>query len=153
MGGQAEDFVGLVEDDVDGSIGSGGDVSDSACVFEDDFIMEDAPVPDIEQADFLVFEGAGEEVVFPPREEVASIEIQSAGGDGGLPVEDRLGHAFLCLEGGDGGAVIVSAVGDDGPAVIDAGADEVDLVAAEGAVLGLCWRPGAVCCGAERRAT
>src|SRR5690606_14340627 len=76
---------------------------------------------------------ANKEVVLPFGDGVAAIEGGAAGRQHGVVVIDRLFHAFLLLDGiSDGVATIFNSIGDDGPAVILAGLDEVHLVAAAG---------------------
>src|SRR5687768_6429767 len=50
--------------------------------------------------------------------------------------------AFLLLQVADLGTTVVDAVGDDGPAVVRARLDQVELIAAARAVLGLVERAG-----------
>ena len=83
---------------------------------------------------FLGGEGGDEEVVFPLWEQIAGVEICTARSNRRHPIRERLLHAFLGSEVGHGGPVVIHAVGDDRPTVVEALLDEVELVAAARAV-------------------
>src|SRR5690606_2520299 len=136
-GNEAQHAAGLFEGDVEQAVGAGGDVADAADALEDDLLVGDLVlVVDDDAAQFLSRQRGDEEVVFPSRETVARVEIDAADGERGCPVNDRRLHAFAGGFGGDGRAVVIHAVGDDRPAVVAAGLDAIELVAAARAVLG-----------------
>ena len=91
---------------------------------------------DSDAAKFLGGEGAEEQTVFPCRKAAAGVEGDRASGDRRHPIRDGLIHAGLRSVTGNGSSVVIHAVGDDGPAVVVAGFDDVEFVAAAGTVLG-----------------
>ena len=140
-GDEADDVVGGVgagdfQRDVEGSVRTGDYVAHTTAIFEDDLFVDDAVAFDLEAAEFLLREGAEEEVVFPLREGVAGVKAEGAHGDGGRPVADGRFKAFFLGEGRDRRAVVIHAVGDEWPAVVARAADVVEFVAAAGAVFG-----------------
>ena len=134
---EPQDGPRVVQDDVDGAVRSARHVTHAAGVLEDGFLVDHAVVFDREEADLLKREGAHEQSVLPAREEVAAVEVDAAHGDGGTPEQDRLFEAGLSLELRDGGSVVVPAVCDCRPAVVDPCPYEVDFVPAHGPVLAL----------------
>ena len=133
---QAQDGAGIIEYNVNSVVGTANDIADATGIFENDFFVHDAVILNIQQADVLVLQCTHQQFVVPLGEQVAMIEIQTAGGGGGAPVENGLLHALLANDIGDGGVVVVNAVGDDRPAIVLPGLDQVDLVAALGAMFG-----------------
>jgi hypothetical protein len=91
---------------------------------------------DSDAAKFLGGEGSEEQTVFPCREAAAGAEGDGASGDGRHPIGDGLIHVGLRGVSGDGSSVVIHAVGDDGPAIVVAGFDDVEFVAAAWNVLG-----------------
>ena len=80
--------------------------------------------------------------MFPFWELVALVEFDPADGDGGRPLQHG-GLVAGCFGAvGQGAAVVVHAVADDGPAVVEAALDTVDFVASAGAVLALPYFAG-----------
>src|SRR5207302_9043799 len=70
-------------------------------------------------------------IAFPARKPLAGVERHAGRRDGGHPGVERLRHARLVRALADPGtAAVIDTVGDDRPAVIDAGTDDVHLVAA-----------------------
>src|SRR5438309_9346915 len=70
-------------------------------------------------------------MAFPARKPLAGIERHAGRRDRRHPVVERLRHARLVRTLADlRAAAVIDAVGDDRPAVIDAGTDHVHLVAA-----------------------
>jgi len=84
-------------------------------IFQYHLIVNDPGFVDVQQADFFVFQGSDEQVVFPERELVSGDEVHSADSDGRPPVIGWLSHAGPGSECGDRRSVIISAAGDFRP--------------------------------------
>ena len=92
---------------------------------------------------------AGEQVALPLGEGVAGVEHEPGRSDGRQPEDRRFLHPFGPEALGYAHAVVVAAVGDHGPAVVLAGFDRVQLVAA---LRGVLRGPGLVGLRVEREA-
>lgn len=90
--------------------------------------MNDVAPNDVEEANFLVFQGADEQMVGPAWKEVARYEVDSADCNGWFPVEFGLLHARLGVEFGNNAAVVVPSVGDDRPAEVLGFAEPVEFI-------------------------
>src|SRR6202030_2044642 len=73
-------------------------------------------------------------VALPLRKTVAGINGHSSDGDGGYPHHDRRLQTFPRRVLGNARPSVVAPKADDGPAVIAAGKDDVDLIAAVRAI-------------------
>ena len=105
-------------------------------VLDQDLLLHDLVAFEDEAPQLLERECGQEQVVLPSRQLVAGVEGDRAGGERRRPLHHRLLHTRLLGLVGNRGAVVVDAVGDDGPAVVVAALDAVQLVAAPRAVLG-----------------
>ena len=95
--------------------------------------MRDAPALHLEASQRGAAEPGHEEIVAPVRIAGAFVEMDPAGRDGGVPVHDGGLHSFVCGPGD----TRLEAVRDHGPAVVVAGLQDIQLVAAHRPVLGL----------------
>ena len=112
-------------------------MADAADAFEDDFLGDDFASGDFEAAEFFGGERGDEELVFPFRKKIAGVKVGAARGDGRHPISEGLFHVDFGGDVDHRGAVVIHAVGDDGPAVVETFFDEVEFVATAGAVLGV----------------
>lgn len=112
-------------------------------ILQQAFFADDELVADDEAGQVLAGQRGDEEVVFPFRNETSRVEVHPARRDGWIPIVARL---FGALELGpsavDRGAIVVGSVGDQWPSVIEAGLDQIDLVAALRTVLPVPQLPG-----------
>src|SRR5690606_9862201 len=104
-------------------------------VFQEAFLADCAAILEVDAGEELTSEGTEEGVTAPFGEGIAVVDGQAGGGDGGEPVVDGLFQPLALRGIMDHGAAIVDAVADDGPAIVEAGTDQVDLVAALGSML------------------
>src|SRR5262245_17354731 len=99
------------------------------------FLAAERLAADLDAQQHLALERADEQVAAPSRKHVAVIEGHAGWRDRRRPVPQRLLHAVFVRALVDLGAVVVYAVADHRPAVVQALLDQVDLVAALRAVL------------------
>src|SRR5205823_2877563 len=78
---------------------------------------------------------ADEQLPFPGGEAIAGIEKDVGDSDRGHPEKARRLHALSIRRLADDLAAVLAAVTDNGPAIVGAALDDVDLVAAHWAVL------------------
>jgi hypothetical protein len=78
--------------------------------------------------------GADKDIALPVWETIASIDDHSRDGDGWYPHHDRRFHAFPRRVLRNARPRVITAKANYGPAVIAAGENDVDLIAAVGAV-------------------
>lgn len=110
-------------------------MADAANIFEDDFLGDNFTVGDFDAAEFFGSKRGDKELVFPFWKQIAGVKVSTARCDRRHPVSERLLHAIFSGDVDHGGSIIIHAVGDDGPAVVEAFFDEVEFVAAAGPVL------------------
>ena len=134
--------VGFVGKQVEQAVGPLPDVADAVVeVAEYTFAVEFFPlVVEIDALqvagtrDFAFAHAADEQIVFPAGIAVAGIEVQAGDGYGGHPVDHGRLHTFFIRIDGHARAGVDSPVADDGPAVVLAGSEYVDFVAAVGPI-------------------
>src|SRR5712691_1022809 len=98
-------------------------------------LLDDLLAVELEPHQQLGRQRADEQVAAPGREQVAGVESHSGRRDRRHPIPDRLLHAFLLCALVNLGAAVVDAEADHRPAVVLAGLQDVDLVAAARSVL------------------
>src|SRR5690606_3845546 len=121
--------------EVDRAVGALPDIPDPAHSFEYHLNVRHAPTLDGQAGELLPGNPADEEAAPPLRERVARVDEQARRRDGRDPVVHGLLHPLAVRGDVDRVAVVVDAVADDGPAVVAAGPDEVELVATARPVL------------------
>jgi hypothetical protein len=136
-GDAQERAIVLVGDDQQCPIGRNDNIAHATVSAVEDPLLghEGAAAVALHARQKLEFQCCDEKIAVPFGKHLAAIDGDGTRGDRGVPVverlfQPRLGGAFTNL-----GTGIVAAVGDDGPAVVLARFDAVDLVAAARAVL------------------
>ena len=103
---------------------------------EDALFAHDSLSIELEPHQQAELERTHQQVAAPAGKPVPVVERHSGGRDGRCPLVQRLGHALLVGPFADlRAATVVPAVGDHRPAIVHAGADDVDLVTTLRAVL------------------
>ena len=105
-------------------------------------VVEDDALQVAGAGDAALLQGADEDVALPRREQVAGVDGEAGGGDGGQPHHDRRLVAVAGRVRRDPRAGIEAPEAHQRPAVVAAGLEDVELVAAVGAVLVLPDVPG-----------
>ena len=132
-GHKAREPVRGIEREVEQAVGTGDDFAHAAQFSEEHFLMRDAVAVGLEAAELLTAEAGDEQAVSPTGKTVARVKFDARRSDRGRPEGEGRIHV------GARGCVLPPSIGtarDNGPAVVVAGVDHVDLVAASRAVLG-----------------